>query len=406
MTGRGEVVVSPVMLSLWGDAVTSACRLPSPSLTAAPGSRSTTSATTAVRRSTPARLPFTETWCRAGPAPGDQAGLLAASADPATVGSAEHVIVVITGPADQAGGPAAELDSDSTAAALAGCGHFRDGQILILRSTVTPGTTAIVEKLLARLGIDMDVAFCPERIAEGHAMTELYDAAADRRQPLGQRSGAGQRAVLDADPRTCRDDGRRSRAGQAVHQRLAVPQVRRGQPVLHDRQRPRPRLRTDQAGCWCGITREPRTSPPAGFAAGPCLLKDTAGLARATSASLWAGRRSPSTRACPATWSAVSSGASICLDDRRDARDGVQRRLRRHRFSLAYLLADLLASQARRVLCTDPLVTSDPDLLPLDVVLGRADLLVIGRRIRTTATSRPTKPVVDIWNLLGRGVLA
>src|SRR5439155_15154763 len=53
--------------------------------------------------------------------------------------------------------------------------YLRDGQLLVLRSTVYPGVTALTEKLLARLGVRLDVAFCPERIAEGKALTELFD---------------------------------------------------------------------------------------------------------------------------------------------------------------------------------------------------------------------------------------
>ena len=53
-------------------------------------------------------------------------------------------------------------------------GILEDGQLIVLRSTVHPGVTALTEKLLARLGVAVDVAFCPERIAEGRAMTELF----------------------------------------------------------------------------------------------------------------------------------------------------------------------------------------------------------------------------------------
>ena len=52
----------------------------------------------------------------------------------------------------------------------------------MLRSTVYPGVTAVVERLVARLGLDVDVAFCPERIAEGKALEELGRAAPDRRR--------------------------------------------------------------------------------------------------------------------------------------------------------------------------------------------------------------------------------
>ena len=43
----------------------------------------------------------------------------------------------------------------------------------MLRSTVYPGTTDRLKQLLSETGKDIEVAFCPERIAEGHAMEEL-----------------------------------------------------------------------------------------------------------------------------------------------------------------------------------------------------------------------------------------
>ena len=61
-----------------------------------------------------------------------------------------------------------------------------DGQLLILRSTVFPGVTALVERMMSDHGLDIAVSFCPERIAEGQAMTELSRPPADR---VGPRPG-------------------------------------------------------------------------------------------------------------------------------------------------------------------------------------------------------------------------
>ena len=53
------------------------------------------------------------------------------------------------------------------------------------------------------------------------------------------------------------------------------------------------------------------------------------------------------------------------------------------------------------MLTTDPFVTTDPDLLPLDEVIARSDLLIL-------CTPHPLlqdadlkgKPVVDVWGFL------
>lgn len=57
--------------------------------------------------------------------------------------------------------------------------HLRANQLVCLRSTVAPGTTEFVRKWLERhtalrVGVDLFLAFCPERIAEGKAHSELH----------------------------------------------------------------------------------------------------------------------------------------------------------------------------------------------------------------------------------------
>ncbi|HET6949451.1 MAG TPA: hypothetical protein VFI47_03690, partial [Acidimicrobiales bacterium] len=66
--------------------------------------------------------------------------------------------------------------------------------------------TALVERMIDDLGVDVDVACCPEPIAEGHAMTELLSLptsrgagsppgpAASRNRRAGSRSPAGTRS--------------------------------------------------------------------------------------------------------------------------------------------------------------------------------------------------------------------
>ena len=109
-----------------------------------------------------AKLPFAEPDATQALERAVAAGTLVASTDPAIVGTGEHVIVVIGTPV----GEHLEPDQSAIPNAMQGCApHFVSGQILILRSTVYPGVTARVEKMVAGLGADLDVAFCPERIA-------------------------------------------------------------------------------------------------------------------------------------------------------------------------------------------------------------------------------------------------
>lgn len=75
------------------------------------------------------------------------------------------------------------------------------------------------------------------------------------------------------------------------------------------------------------------------------------------------------------------------------------------RSSLSYKLKRILDFKAREVLTTDPYVTSDPALLPLDEVLARSDVLVVATPHDDYRDLQVDKPVADIWNVLGDGVL-
>ena len=319
------------------------------------------------------------------------AGRLVASADPAVAAAAEHVIVVV---------------SCDPVAALASCsGQFRDGQILILRSTVAPGTTAAAEKIVARLGIDMDVAFCPERIAEGMAMAELHELP----QIIASRSASGlERAselfsMLTAELVLMTvEEAELAKLFTNAWRYIKFAAANQFYMIASD-------LGLDYERIRQGVILDyPRASDlaKAGLAAGPCLLTDTSGLARAN-AGFTLGRAAI----------AVNQGLPGYLVSRLDlAYDlsamtvGVLGMAFKGdsddtRSSLAYLLADLLAARAREVLCTDPLVSSDADLVPLDDVLSQADLLVIAAPHAQYRDLRTSTPIIDIWNLRRQGVL-
>jgi UDP-N-acetyl-D-mannosaminuronic acid dehydrogenase len=146
--------------------------------------------------------------------------------------------------------------------------------------------------------------------------------------------------------------------------------------------------------------------PRAGFAAGPCLLKDTMQLAAAGSHNFTLGhaamlvneglprylvgrleRRYPLATMTVGILGMAFKGGS---DDIRS--------------SLSYKLRRILAFKCAQVLCTDPRVTVDPTLLPLGEVLERAGLLVVAAPHEEYRALRTDKPVADPWGLLDRGV--
>jgi UDP-N-acetyl-D-mannosaminuronic acid dehydrogenase len=74
------------------------------------------------------------------------------------------------------------------------------------------------------------------------------------------------------------------------------------------------------------------------------------------------------------------------------------------RSSLSYKLKRILEFKADAVLCADPYVTVDPNLLPQDEVIARSDLLIIATPHAEYRGLAIDKPVADVWDVLGRGV--
>jgi UDP-N-acetyl-D-mannosaminuronic acid dehydrogenase len=80
------------------------------------------------------------------------------------------VVLVIGTPVDQHLTPS----FSGMRRAIEGCSKYlRDGQIVVLRSTIFPGISEFIERDLAGRGLDIRVAFCPERVAQGQSLREI-----------------------------------------------------------------------------------------------------------------------------------------------------------------------------------------------------------------------------------------
>src|SRR5580658_4787862 len=356
----------------------------------------------AVERVNAAKLPFDEPGALPLLERAVAAGRLTASTDPAVVGTAEHVVVVIGTPVDE------HLNPNQTAItkALGRCsGYLRDGQLLVLRSTVFPGVTALVEKMVAGLGLQIEVAFCPERIAEGKAMTELFELPqiVSARTPAGtERASALFGRLTSKLVVLSPEEAELAKLYTNVWRYIKFATANQLYMMANEQGLDFDRIRRGLAEDY------PRAAdmPAAGFAAGPCLFKDTMQLAAFNHNNFPLGHAAM----------AVNEGLPLYVVHRLEGRfdlasmtvgilgmafkagsDDI-------RSSLSYKLKRILAFKADAVLCTDPYVTVDPDLLPLDEVLARSDLLVVGAPHPEYRGLRTEKPVADIWDVLGDGV--
>jgi UDP-N-acetyl-D-mannosaminuronic acid dehydrogenase len=276
--------------------------------------------------------------------------------------------------------------------------QMRPGSVLILRSTVYPGVTKLVHDRIQARGGSIQVAFCPERITEGNAIEELtklpqivaaFEPDALRRAHELFRSITPtiiELTPLEAELAKLFTNSWRY-LNFAISNQFYMLAESYGLDFyrIHD-----------------AVTREyprMRSFARAGFAAGPCLLKDTLQLAAFASNNFFLGHAAMlineglpnflvgqlrshdlSNHSVAILGMAFKAGS----DDRRD--------------SLSYKLKKLLQVEAREVYCTDPYVP-DPSLVPLEKALACADIVILGapHALYRELEIPSDKLVVDVW---------
>ena len=330
-------------------------------------------------------------------------GTFDASTDPTVVSQAETVVVVVGTPVDE------HLNPDPQAvpnAVLQLADQLRDGQLLVLRSTVYPGVTRLTERVIGSLGKDIEIAFCPERIAEGKAFTELYDLPqivsgcspeAVRRASIVFGHLASK--IMEVTP----EEAELAKLFTNTWRYIKFAAANQFYMIAND-------YHIDFENVRHAITTDyPRAAdmPGAGFAAGPCLFKDTMQLASFNNNNFMLGHSSMM----------VNEGLPLYLVARLQQRFELSTMTvgilgmafkgesDDTRSSLSYKLRRILRFKANGVLCHDPYVTTDTDLVSLERVLAESDLLVIATPHKMYATLETKLPVADIWNLMGQGVL-
>ena len=318
---------------------------------------------------------------------------------PNQISNGGPVVITIGTPIDEFLNPIRKVVQSCIDSALP---VLKDGQLIVLRSTVFPGTTEWLASYLDGKGRKLKVAFCPERVVQGYGLKELREMP----QIVSGTTSEAQREAavlferivsevvkvspLEAEFAKLFSNAYRYIEFAATNEfyliaKSAGVDYRR---VLAAMKHNYPRL--------SGI-------PRSGFAAGPCLVKDTMQLSAFARNQFSLGH------------SALLINEGLVLhvvEDLRRRYDlsnltvgllGMAFKAESDdvRASLSYKFKKVLIGHTRGVLTTDPFVTTDPELRPLEEVIAKSDLLILcAPHAAYRDINLRGKPVFDVWGHL------
>jgi UDP-N-acetyl-D-mannosaminuronic acid dehydrogenase len=348
------------------------------------------------------RLPFIERGAQSVLNKALRDGRLVFTSAPDRISTGGPLIITIGTPIDEFFNPVRQVVQDCIDALLP---SIADGQLIVMRSTVAPGTTDWLATYLQARGRNLPVAFCPERIVQGEGLKELSELpqivsgvtpeAELAAAKLFERIAPEVVTVspLEAELAKLFTNAYRyiefavTNDFYLVAKSAGVDYYR----VLGAMKHNYPRLK--------GVPRP-------GFAAGPCLVKDTMQLSAFARNQFGFGHAAL----------LINEGLVLhVIEDLKRRFDlanmtvgllGMAFKAESDdtRASLSYKFKKVLHTQARLVLTTDPLVTTDPDLLPLGDVIARSDIMIL---CAPHAAYRDAdfcgKPVFDLWDHLEGG---
>ncbi len=321
------------------------------------------------------------------------------TSSPAEIAKGGPVIVTIGTPVDEFLNPVQGVVQQCIDDLLP---HIADGQLLILRSTVFPGTTQWLHDYLERKGRKLKVAFCPERVVQGYGVKELREMPQiiSATSPEAEKEAAGLFAKItpelvrvtpiEAELAKLFNNAYRYIEFAATNQFYMIAKSAGAdyQAIMRAMKHNYPRA---------------KSFPGPGFAAGPCLFKDTMQLAAFAHNQFSIGHAAVQ----------INEGLVLRIVDdlqkKYDMRNMIvgllgmafKAEIDDTRASLSYKLKNALKTCTRGVLTTDPFVNTDPEILPLETVVSKSDLLILCTpHSAYKDADLKGKPVADVWGFL------
>ncbi|RJP45007.1 nucleotide sugar dehydrogenase [Candidatus Parcubacteria bacterium] len=326
---------------------------------------------------------------------------LSVSTDPSAISRARIVMMVIGTPIDEYLNPNFHDVHNFIKKNLS---YFKDGQVLIMRSTIYPGTSERVQGYFEESGKEVRVAFCPERIVEGHAFEEIKN--------FPQIVSAFDNATLEVVKELF----------QKITKKKMVPLMPIEAELVKLFSNAWRYLQFAVANQFFMIATDHNLDyhkiyramtdgydrckdiPRPGFSAGPCLLKDTMQLSAFHRNNFFIGHAAMLINEGLPSYIIKKLEAGV--PDIKSKTIGILGMTFKAesddiRDSLSFKLRKVAGTVARKVLCHDFYVNSE-QFFPLKTVLEKSDIIILAAPHRGYKKIRPQKypkkVFIDIWN--------
>lgn len=320
---------------------------------------------------------------------------LFATTDAISVSRAKFVVVTVGTPVDE------HLNPDLRAVPRVMTAlrpHLSTDQTIIIRSTVFPGTCRQVSRVL---GPAWHVAYCPERIAQGHAIRELSDlpqivsgTTAEASREAAQLFGLIAPQIITVSV----EEAELVKLFSNAWRYIKFAAANQFYIVAKD-------LGVDYNSVWRAMTTGYARNaglPTPGLAAGPCLMKDTMQVLAASNGRFTLGQASAT----------INEGMPVYMvDDLRKRYDLRQARvgilgmtfkgdIDDIRDSLAYKLRKLLEFYGADVVCSDEYF-SDSAFVSKEELVASCEIVIVGAPHAgyRTLSIPPAVEVVDLWGV-------
>lgn len=325
---------------------------------------------------------------------------LFATDDPEVISASKFIVIVIGTPVDEHLNPQFTLMKDFFTNLLP---YFKDGQHIILRSTVFPGTTEKIDGFFKDNDLRVCVTYCPERIAQGNAMRELMELPqiVSGFDDNGIEEAANLFKILTEDVVILKP----------MEAELAKLFTNTWRYIQFATANQFYTLATSFGLDFYKIYNSmkykyPRVKdfPPAGFAAGPCLFKDTMQIAAFNNNTFFLGHAAMLINEGLPNFIVQRLKDEYSLRDKTVGILGMAYKANSDdkRESLSYKLKKILEIEARKVLCSDVYIHEEGFVSP-EKLIEDSDIVILATPHKEYANLVINdKIVVDVWNFYGK----